>query len=148
MNLEHRLHHAARELREVTIDVPPLGTRPTSTGLTRRTRLVPALAAPLLFAAGALFAVGAVRGVERPMHSDIGVTGGTVGAVADTDVVEGPIVTATSERAAVPAVPSIHEELELISEFLAATRTDAPAGDGEPAVREPGSSSVGGVGPI
>lgn len=148
MNLEHRLQHAARELREVTIDVPPLGTRAAATGMARRTRLVPALAAPILFAAGALFAVGAVRSVEQPVHSDIGVVGTVIQPAADPVVVDSPGRAPTVDGAPAIEAPSIHEELEMISEFLADSRVDAPLGDGEPAAPEPAAASVDGIGPI
>lgn len=135
MNLEHRLQHAARELREITIDVPPLG-RPVRR---RRPSLVPALAAPMLFAAGALFAVGAVRGVERPMNSDISVTSDLADNLAGNPVAEAideptpvvapavvdpivadPIVADPDTGADTGvAAPSIHEELQMISENLA-----------------------------
>lgn len=58
MSIDHRLHHAARELRELPIETPPLET------IRRRrdpARMVHALAAPLLFAAAGLFAYGAVQ---------------------------------------------------------------------------------------
>ena len=68
MNLEHRLHHAARELRAVEIEAPPLAAlsaprRPT--GIVSR---VPALVMPVLFVLGGL-AVIAGGGLGRTAGS-------------------------------------------------------------------------------
>lgn len=70
MNIEHRLHHAARELREYPIAVPPLdGSAPAQPRT--RSMAVPMLV-PMLFVVGALFAVGGAGSVhDRSTQSDI-----------------------------------------------------------------------------
>ena len=137
MTIEHRLHHAARELREVPIDIPTLG-RPAPRSHPRsnaqRSRL-PVLAAPLLFMAGSLLAVGGMqRQVPEPAHSDIPL----VSAVVDAD--RAPI---ERTQITVPA-PSVREELQLIAEIL-----DDPPASPEPAsdASDPGVTVLTGAGP-
>lgn len=105
MTIEHRLQHAARELREVRIDVPPLGGPLPPT---RRNRLQ-ALAAPMLFVVGGVLAVGVVQGrAAEPIQTDI--------PLAPSVVDPGP-TTAEAMTASVPA-PSVRSELEMIAEII------------------------------
>lgn len=111
MTIERRLHHAARELREVPIDVPALGELlPRShRRSTRRQSRLPVFAAPLLFIAGGVLAVGVMQQqVPEPTQSDIP----AVSAVVDA----GPAPVERSQLA-VPA-PSVRDELQLIAGLL------------------------------
>lgn len=105
MNIDRRLHHAARELREVSIDVPPLGdpARPRRT-TPRRPRLA-ALAAPMLFVTGGLLAVGVMqREASEPMHTDMPAAS-VAATVPEADVMG-------------VAAPPVSEELRLIAGLL------------------------------
>ena len=96
MNIEHRLQHAARDLREVPIVVPPLGHRAGARPVpSRLSVLATPVLVPLLFVAGALFAIGAARApVHQPIQSDIPAI---VGPVTDDEAPAG-----TSELADEP----------------------------------------------
>lgn len=133
MNIERRLHHAARELREVPIDVPVLGD-PSLRGRprARRPRLA-ASAAPMLFVAGGLLAVGVMqREVPEPAHSDIP----TAPAEADPP--------APDAGGADAATPSVSEELRLIAGLL----DETPLSPRPPVVGNDALPSAGGAGPI
>jgi len=130
MNVDRRLHHAARELREVPIDVPLLDdlthrSEPAGRPRPRPRPRLAALAAPMLFVAGGLLAVGVMqRSVEAPVHSDFG--GGVVDATTTNGV-----------GAAVPA-PSVSDELQLIRGIVDSS-PDAPVVDSvEPPATAPG----------
>lgn len=111
MSIERRLHHAARELREVPIEVPPLRgvpRVPTPRHGARRPRLA-ALAAPLLFVGGGVLAVGVLqRQVPEPPHSDIPAAPAVVdaGPVSQPGAGDGP------------STPSVRDELQLIAGIL------------------------------
>ena len=111
MNLERRLHHAARELREVPIDTPPLG-RP-SVAAVRRSPVRP-LVAPVLFALGGLVMVG---GALRTQSTDPAP----------------PVTTSPAAPAVATRVASPTEELEIIAGLVADT-TPPPAPAERPAV--------------
>ena len=108
MNIERRLHHAVRELREVTIEAPALDDlagRPRPRPRPRP-RLA-ALAAPMLFVAGGVLAVGMMqRSVDAPVHRDFGGVAPETEAEADA----GP---AAAIGPGAPA-PSVNDELRLI----------------------------------
>ena len=72
MTIEHRLQHAARELRELQIDVPPLGTKSVGTRRSLLQTLAAPMLVPMLFVAGGLVAIGASRAEVTPStQSDI-----------------------------------------------------------------------------
>jgi len=129
MTVERRLHHAARELREVSIDVPELGElAPDARPVVGRSRLA-ALAAPMLFVAGGVLAVGVMqREAPEAPHLDI---------PAATAVV-GPRPTRPETGV---ATPSVHEELRMIAGLL----DDRPQPPTPPATRP--TVDVGGSGP-
>ena len=120
MTIERRLHHAARELREVPIEVPPLGGvphLPARTG-TPRPRLA-ALAAPMLFVVGGILTVGVLRRqVPEAPRSDI--------PAAPSAVHADPV--APPEHDDGPTAPSVRDELRLIAGILdAEAMTIGPA---------------------
>lgn len=65
-DLERRLHHAARELRSIDIEPPPLATIAPSRASARRPSglgaRVPALVMPVLFVLGGLAVIGGALG--------------------------------------------------------------------------------------
>ncbi len=135
MTIDRRLHHAARELREVRVDVPPLCDVPLR-GSARHgggwSRLA-ALAAPMLFVAGGLLAVGVMqREVSEPARSDI---------PAGPAVVDDEVATTGRVGASVTA-PSVREELRMIAEILGEPpRTPAPTVDApDPGVTPPAAA--------
>jgi hypothetical protein len=125
-DLERRLHHAARELRSIDIEPPPLATisapsRPT--GLAGR---VPALVMPVLFVLGglAVIAGGLGRTAEPPdalpaaaVEHDVGQG---VGQGVELRVAADP--PDPTESAAIAASLTVHQELALIAS-LAPTAT-------------------------
>lgn len=148
MNVERRLHHAARELREVTIVVPPLG-RPRRDGAA--TRVLQALAAPLLFVAGGLFAVGAMQQTSTvPTQSDIvtGTVGPAGGPAAVVEPAVGPATVSTDDDTATRAVsaPSVRAELEMIAAIVSsnqAARAEPEPAAGESPPSEPVDAGIG-----
>jgi hypothetical protein len=125
-DLERRLHHAARELRSIDIEPPPLATisapsRPT--GLAGR---VPALVMPVLFVLGglAVIAGGLGRTAEPPdalpaaaVEHDVGQG---IGQGVEHRVAADP--PDPTESAAIAASLTVHQELALIAS-LAPTAT-------------------------
>lgn len=87
MTLEHRLQHAGRELREVPIDVPPLGTRAAAPHRPRVHALSASMLLPLLFVVAGLFAIGAARGPDA-VRSDVPTSPATVPSVVDAPTAE------------------------------------------------------------
>lgn len=138
MMVEHRLQHAARELREVHIDVPPLGTPGP---MPRRSRLQTVggpLLVPLLFIAGGLVAVGATRAaVPPPMQSDIPAAAPVAATPADDAATPQPAfgdVTA----------PSLLDELEMIAGLVNRQSAVSPATPAdEPTSVPPVSNAAG-----
>ena len=118
MNIEHRLQHAAREMREVPIAVPPLGSPRRVRTLSRVHALATPMLVPLLFVAGALFAIGATRPVaHRSVQTDIPAADSPPSAGAAESVAD------TSGSADLPVLdaPSPPTELEKVA-VLANTR--------------------------
>lgn len=119
MTIEHRLQHAARELREVHVHVPPLGTaRPTRERVRLQTLAAPMLVS-MLFVVGGLFAFGATRTtVSEPVRNDVP----TVPRSIDEPALGVPDDAATNVSA-----PSVLDELEMIAELTERqqTRTDS-----------------------
>ena len=125
MNLEHRLQHAARDLREVPVPVPPLGTlareRPRSRVHTSATPVL----VPLLFVAGALFAIGATRfGVGQPVQSDLPAVGGSFDPSTAA-----PVEARTDVEAVGTDAPSAPVEVQMIAEFDDGARSADSAAD-------------------
>lgn len=144
MNIEHRLQHAARELREVPIAVPPLGAHaPASRAWARVPALATPMLVPLLFVAGALFAVGAIRAdTARPIRSDIPAV--VQPATPPLDDVPAPVVDGAVVADDAPDdVPSVLDELRMIAELN--TMREAPASPSSP---PPSPRPATGVGPI
>lgn len=143
MNIEQRLQHAARELREVEISVPPLGHR--STPVRRLPGLATPVLVPLLFVAGALIAIGATRApVHQPIQSDI------PAVVEPATGAEAPAATADVD-AEPPAVadadaPSVLDELEMIATLVAPRSAPTPAPS--TATRPLDTRPANGLGPI
>lgn len=143
MTIDRRLHHAARELRAVPIEVPPLGSPPSRR---RPTRILQGLAAPVLFVAGGVFAYGLVQSTSSPaIERDVSEM-----PVVDTDAP----VAETGTPARVATAPSIHAEMELIAELVNRSQkssTPAPApiarGDAAPS-GEPGMRATESIFPI
>lgn len=159
MNIERRLHHAARELREVPITVPPLGRRRAGGGGGSgggATRILQALAAPLLFVAGGLFAIGAMQGTPvEPIQTDIvGTPTVVVDPVGDPARAD-TAADAEAVRAASVSAPSVRVELEMIAEIVSSGQsrrvagdpTEAETTDGEPSVEQPADQATA-VGPL
>lgn len=123
MNLEQRLQQAARDLREVPVAVPPLGSfargRPRSRALTMTTPVL----VPLLLVAGALFAIGSTRpDVGRPVQSDLPAVSGSVDpstAVTQVEARAEPEVRSTD-------APSALVEVQMIAEFVSRARSAKP----------------------
>ncbi len=79
MNVDHRLHRAAHDLRELDIEIPPLPLESSASRAPRVRRLgVPA-------AVAALFALGAVAAGSELVPSSA--AGGQVAATVVTDMV-------------------------------------------------------------
>lgn len=132
MTIDRRLHHAARELREVRIDVPPLGMPPPAP---RRFRLQ-AVAAPMLFVAGAALAMGVMQNrAAEPVHTDI---------PAVPSVVDAGPVPSQATNVIVPA-PSARAELEMIAEFI---KSNGPAPAPTVISTEPADVELASAGPI
>jgi len=132
MTLEHRLQHAARELREVHIDVPPLGVARTAPRRSRLATVGAPLLVPMMFVIGALFAIGATHGaVTQPTVSDIPVV--QPGVDSPSPPTPDPVNVSddadASERSAAsaPSAPSALAEREMIAELLSRQRVDAAA---------------------
>jgi hypothetical protein len=139
-DIERRLHHAARELRSVEIELPPLGPlaeRHVATG--RRSGLagrVPALVMPVLFVLGGLAVLtgGLGRTTDPPATLAPAPPADVAGQVADLgEVVEATAVAtpgapgATSAAAADGRPLSAHQEIALIAALAPApsVRPDA-----------------------
>jgi len=148
LNIEHRLQHAARELREVPIAVPPLRQpAPASRPWARVPALATPMLVPLLFVAGALFAVGAIRAdTARPIRSDIPAVAQPP-APAPRDV-PAPVVDDADVTVDEPDddVPSVLDELRMIAELN--TMREAPASTSAPSTPPPSVRPATGVGPI
>ena len=117
MNLEQRLQHASRDLREVQIVVPPLvGATPRPRPHSSATPLL----VPLLFAAGALLAIGAAR------TDEIGTVQGDLSAVTsavDPSTAPAPVGTDHEPEVRSIEAPSALVELQSIAEFDSSART-------------------------
>ena len=128
MNLEHRLQHAARELRDVRIETPPLsGQIPSArSGSLRR---IPALVAPVLFAIGGLVMVAGGLRSETPTF--------------DSPPATEAIVTAPTAEAGSTAVTTTSpiDELRLITSLVADIEPPADATADRPVAR-PGPVGV------
>lgn len=126
MNLEQRLQHAARELRELPVETPPLFAGAPSPVRGTPTRRIPALVAPVLFALGGLVMVAG------------GLRNTTAGDAPDSGAVPTAIDATTPARRSTPAaVAPITAEQEL--RIIAALAADAGHGrlsstDGPPIV--------------
>ncbi len=123
MNIEHRLQHAARELREVPIAVPPLGSRSRVRTPRRARALATPMLVPLLFVTGALFAIGATHpGVHQSTQTDIP----AASRPASPGVAE-PLAD-TSGSVEMPALdaPSVLVELQMIAALVNTRYTPAP----------------------
>lgn len=137
MNLERRLQHAARELREVNVDVPTLGGPPVSRR--RPFGVLQAAAVPMLFVAGGLFAVSGVRGATPepvPHDSDIVVPvlqpeGSD--EPAEPSLVDVPAVTSDESvgDGAAHTAPSVHVELQMIADNRAPVDPAQPSNTSE-----------------
>jgi hypothetical protein len=128
VNLEHRLQHAARELREVRIETPPLdGQIPSArSGSLRR---IPALVAPVLFTLGGLVMVSGGLRSETPTFDSPPATGAVVTSrTAETG--------STATRTTSPI-----EELRLISSLVAEIEPPADSTADRPVAR-PGPVGV------
>lgn len=148
MNLEHRLQHAARELRELPIEVPPLGScAPTSARSRLHVLATPALI-PMLFVAGALFAIGAMRpDIHRPMHSDIPAAVAADSSGAEPAVATGGEPGAVDVDAPIVEAPSVLDELQMIAALV--NERPTPSADAtSPPTAEPVDRSAGLIGPI
>lgn len=136
MNVERLLQHAARELREVPIEVPTLRgriRRPAS-------RFVPALAMPVLFMAGGLLATGAGQGIEHPTHSDVDAV---IHSTPNTS--PEPVEPAgTSGPGSADTAPSIDFELEMLEQRANDSQSAPPTGKS----RVGGATVVTRAGPV
>ena len=105
-DLERRLHHAARELRSIDIEPPPLATIAPSRASARRpsglAARVPALVMPVLFVLGGLAVIGGALGNQvgggngRKLATVAGaVAGGYAGRRIDQRHVGGQVVANT-----------------------------------------------------
>lgn len=140
MTIERRLHHAARELRELEIDVPPL----TAPRRRQPSLVLQAMAAPMLFVAGGLFAYGALQTTTDPtVPLDVG------DIVADTDEPASPGAgagTGTGDEVRDMLAPSATAEREMIDRLIdSVLPTDEPPA--RPAQTEPTSVSLRTGGP-
>lgn len=105
MNIDHRLHRAAHDLREIDIDVPPLAVSSTP-----RSGVGGRLGAPLATAAtAALFVCGAVVAGSAVMPPTT--AGGHATITADATVTAAPHATAAVEVRQLSAL----EEIAMIS---------------------------------
>lgn len=121
MNLEQRLQHAARDLREVPVAVPPLGGR--SRARPKAHAIATPVLVPLLFVAGTLFAIGATgAGVEHPVQSDLPTVRRSVDPSTDATPVE------AEEQPVVRSIdaPSALVELQMIAEFVSGAQSGKP----------------------
>ena len=145
MNIEHRLQHAARELREVPIAVPPLGSRTRVRTPRRVHALATPMLVPLLFVAGALFAIGATRpGVHQSIQTDIPAAASRPASPGDA---EPPADTSGSDEVSAVHAPSVLIELQMIADLVNTRSALAPAETPAPVPEEPGRPA-GVVGPI
>lgn len=114
MDVERRLQRAARELREIEIDVPPLASlgrhRAGGRGLAGR---VPALVMPVLFVLGGLaVAAGTLqRGTDSTddtaaaiVATDRGSDGPQDDVAVDADATSGSVLTAREEIALITSL--------------------------------------------
>lgn len=111
MNVDHRLHHAARELREVHIETPPLVGPPPVSGH-RTSGRIAATVAPILFAIGGLVMVaGGLRSesASRPESLPVPATIAPAPVGSAATVTTSPI-----------------EELRLITSLVAHVEPPAP----------------------
>jgi hypothetical protein len=120
-DLERRLHHAARELRSIDIEPPPLATISASRRPTGIAGRVPALVMPVLFVLGGLAVIAG--GLGRTAESPDAGPAATVAA--------GPV--ADEGRQAEPdeigRTLSVHDELALIAALVPPKSTTAVAPD-------------------
>lgn len=135
MNIEHRLQHAARELREVPIVVPPLGSRTRAHTPRRVHALATPMLVPLLFVAGALFAIGATRpGVHQSIQTDIP----AASRPASPGDAEPPADTRSTDESPAVHAPSVLVELQMIADLVNTRSAPAPAETPDPVAEEPG----------
>ena len=136
MTIERRLQHAARELREVQIHVPPLGTpRPTRERVRLQTLTAPMLVS-MLFVVGGLFAFGATRTtVSEPAQNDIPTVPGAIDEPA----------AGTADATTTVSAPSVLDELEMIHGL---TERQRGRTDSQPSTPDENLDVVVQVGPI
>lgn len=125
IDIERRLQHAARELREVRIDPPPL---PVDAPAPRhRTGRLPTLVMPALFVLGGLAMVvgGTGRQTDDTVDDTAPVT--ATAAIAAPEVLSAP-------SAAAPTPLTARQEVALIASLAPARATPEPEPDPEPRV--------------
>ena len=141
MNLEQRLQHASRDLREVQIVVPPLGggtTRP------RPHSTATPLLVPLLFVAGALFAIGATRTDEvGTLQGDLS----TVTSPVDPSTAPAPVGADHEPKVRSIEAPSAFVEVQSIAESGNSARTTETSTRPVPAGTE-ARRLASGIGPV
>ncbi len=109
MNIDQRLHHAARELRELNIEPPLLDLGAVPLARAAPHRRIPALVAPMLFVLGGLVMVaGELRPdtarVDEPAPAPTTVTKPTPDAV---------------DASSIPVRTTPTDELRMIAELVA-----------------------------
>lgn len=125
MNLEQRLQHAARDLREVPVAVPPLGTVAAGRRRSRVHTTATSMLVPLLFVAGALLAIGATRaGIDPSVRSDLPPVSDSVDPATAV-----PVDAGTGGDAPTVDTPSALVELQLIADVVGSARTAEPPGE-------------------
>ena len=110
MTIDHRLHHAAREIREIEIDAPPLPS--VSAGHVRRSK-IPAVAASLLVVLGGIGVWNGMADVPASQsEADVSAALETSAHATSSRSVVGPV--------AADAGPAIgpREELALITALV------------------------------
>jgi hypothetical protein len=154
MNIEQRLQHAARDLREVAVEVPPLGSVGHARPRSRVHALATPVLVPLLFVAGALLAIGATRqGGDTPVQSDLPAVGESVDPAASGAAVTPGDEPDEHDEHQAPAVdaPSALVEQQMIAEFISSARSAKPApspDDDPPSLPEPTDPPVNDIGAI
>lgn len=133
MNIDQRLHHAARELREVAIEPPPLGTGRSLGARTGTLRRIPALVAPVLFAVGGLVMVAGGLRPDPPALD---------GPASPTRPVEATTPGGAPVGAAVEAPATPDEELRIIASLVAQVTPAAATGEDATPVVPPGPTGV------
>lgn len=137
MNLEQRLQHAARDLRNLHVEPPPFDIAGAPGSRSASVRRIPALVAPVLFVLGGLvMASGGLRTEsvrhDKPTPTQVPVPTSITPAGEAVEVAAEPVTVGTTPN----------EELRIIADLVAEVGPPASSFGTRPPIVRPGPTGV------